>query len=188
MQGLWKVARYAAIASAVVFAQVPTSHAQGPFVIEIKTAESSFKSGAEIKLQISLTNTSDHDIVATKGKGDAAAEDAGYMVEAWDTEGNHPPETTLLRALTGKEESSQPIISSSVLVPLSPGQSVTNGMIANKFYYLSKAGKYRIQVQRRDPLSGITIKSNVISITVAGEVSEHPCRLPSGQRCEDILN
>jgi hypothetical protein len=148
------------------------------FTIAIGTVGNTFKLGAKIPVQVVLTNTSDHDINAAVGKGDAA-EDAGYVLEVWDAKGDHSPETKLKSV--GKE------VSSAVGVTLSPGQSVKNRMIVNEFYYLTSPGKYQIQVSLTDPDTKVVVRSNKITVTVTSEPAEQPCRVADGRRCEDLM-
>jgi hypothetical protein len=104
-----------------------------------------------------------------------------------DDKGNSPPETKYQRVLRGEEPLTEPWVASVATISVDPGKTFSDAMIANKFYDLSKPGKYKIQVQRTDPASKVVVKSNVITVTVTPEPSEHPCRLQGGQRCEDLL-
>jgi len=135
-----------------------------PFTIVIGTGQSVFKAGSEIRLHITLTNTSAHDIVIWRANGDAQGEVAGYRVEVRDENGNGPPETKYQRVLRGEDEDS--LVWSPIGMDLSPGKSSKDAMIVNKFYDLSKPGKYKIQVHWTDRTSKTVVKSNTITVTV----------------------
>ena len=87
-------------------AQTPT------FSITISAAKRVFASGSEIRLEIVQTNTSDQDIVVTRGIADAEAAAGGFRVEVQDAKGNPPPETKFQRILKGEEQPTEPIIGS----------------------------------------------------------------------------
>lgn len=176
---LAKATRHAVVAAMLLIGTgVLGSGPPQPFTIAISTPENTFKLDAKILLQIVLANMSNHDINTAVGKGDAA-EDAGYVVEVWDAKGDHPAETKLRSV--GKD------VSSVVVAPLSPGQSVKNRMIVNEFYYLTSPGKYHFQVSLTDPNSKVVVRSNKITVTVTSEPAEQPCRLPDGRMCKDVV-
>lgn len=105
-----------------------------------------------------------------------------------DVNGKSAPETKYQRVLRGKESPPMaPLIESGVMGSLAPGETAKDAMIVNKFFDLSKPGTCAIQVTLSDPVSKATAKSNIIRVTVTAQASEHPCRLSSGIRCEDIL-
>lgn len=153
-------------APAMVGSPAGVSASQQPFSIKIALAQNIVKSGSEIKLQIMLTNTSDHNISVSRAIDDTSAEVAGYRVEVLDDRRNVPPETKYQRILRGEEPPTGPFTWSALGGPLSPGKSVKDTMIVNKFFDLTKPGKYTIQVRRTDPASKVTVRSNTIEVTV----------------------
>jgi hypothetical protein len=91
----------------------------------------------------------------------------GYGIDVVGKDGEDSPETRYQRTLRG-ESSAGPedlLVWSGIVVKLSPGKSDKNAMIVNKFYNLSRPGKYKIQVQRTDPTSKAVVKSNIITVT-----------------------
>jgi hypothetical protein len=189
MRDNWKTAAWSAIMFTLLAGSRPLpADPEPPLTIAISTTQTTFQSSAEIKLQTLLTNTSSHDIVAGKGHGDDQGEEAGYRILVSDAEGNSPPETRLSRVITGTDPH-PPQLYTKVGVPihLSPGQTLKDGLVVNKFYDLRKPGKYTIQVKYMDRQTRMTVKSNKLTITVAPEVSAHPCRLTNGAICEDYL-
>lgn len=156
-----------------------------PFKISISTAQDTYKSGDEIKLLIEITNTSDHAMTIGRAIDKTSAEIAGFSVDVVDDQGNAASETRYRRALRGADPSA-PLVWSSVLISLPAGQTFKDAMIVNKFYDLRKGGTFKIQVQRTDLPSKIVVKSNVLTVTVSNESSQHPCRLEN-RPCEEIL-
>lgn len=147
-----------------------TPSSEGALAIRLSTAKSAFKSGSDVMLNVNLTSTSDHTILVSTAIDRSSLIIAGQMVQirVHDDKGDLAPETKYLRALEGKEADGLPI-TEVVTGHLDPGKnSGTAIKIAlNKFYDLSRLGKYRVQVEWVDPTSKVTVKSNTIEITIA---------------------
>ena len=143
------------------------SDPQQPFAITISTAQDVFKSGSEIRLQIILTNTSDHNILLGRAIDGTAPIVAGVLadVHVYGEKGNSPTETKYQRVLRG-EEPPDDYLTNGVGTSLPPGKKSKEAVIVNKFYDLSKLGKYKIQLQWTDPTSKTVVKSNRITVAV----------------------
>jgi hypothetical protein len=142
--------------------------ARQPFAIVIRTVHDRFKLGDQIEVLIHLTNTSDKDVFLT-GACAPKADLNGFRVDVKDAQGKVAPETNVLRWLRGEpvsrpEEPSTWSGPSCGTVP--PKQFSNSAFILNRFYDLSQPGKYTIQVQRIDPTSKMTVKSNTITVTI----------------------
>lgn len=160
-------------ATAVVLAICYASHASGPhqpFTMTIGTAESVFKSGSEIALQLVLTNTSRDSIQIGQAIDGTSPIVAGRLVEVYvhDEKGDPAPETKYQRALRGEGPPSDLPVTSGIGSSLSPGKNSGKGLviILNKFYDLRKSGKYKIELQWADPTSKTVVKSNTTTVTV----------------------
>lgn len=145
------------------------SGAQQPYAISIRTVHDTFKSGAEIMVGVNLTNTSDKDILVIGACAPKADVDS-LRIEVTDSKSKVAPETNFLRWLRG-EPIPRPEYTiwnwsgpSCGAVP--PKRFIDTAFILNRFYDLSNPGKYKIQVQRTDLTSKITVKSNIIEVTV----------------------
>jgi hypothetical protein len=158
-----------AVLALLVVATVARCPAQGPngkqpFTLAIRVDQLTFKIGSQIRLRITLTNTSGQDLPIGRAKGDAQAEEVGYRIEVLDEEGKNAPETKFQRVIKGEEDGI--FVSSPIAITIQSGKTYEDAMMVNKFYDLSQPGKYTIQVQRRDPQSGILVMSNTITVTV----------------------
>lgn len=158
-------------AAAVILSAFPNQAfaAQHSFVISIRTLHDSFKSGAEIRVGVTLTNTSDKDIFLP-GPCVPRADVDGFTIKVEDAQGKVPHETDLLRWRRG-EPAPEPKVfttdpNSSGCVVLRPKQSSDRVFVLSSFYDLTKPGKYKIRVQRIDPTSKVTVQSNTITVTV----------------------
>jgi len=162
-----RITRLALLAASVVLAAascLSQTSASQPFTIAIAAVQRDFKVGVEIRVRITLTNTSGRELLVGRAKGDARAEEAGYRIEVVNERGKNPPETKYQRVVKG--EADDILVSSPVGFTVQPGKTFEDAMIANKFYDLSQPGKYKIQVQRTEPATGILVKSNTITVTV----------------------
>jgi len=143
------------------------SDPQRPFTMTISSAQNVFKSGSEISLKIILTSTSEHDILLGRRIDGTAPMVAAVPVEVHvdGEKGNAPPETKYLRMLRG-EDLGEDYVFSGIGGSLPPGKKSEERVIVNKFYDLSKPGKYKIQLQWTDRTNKTVVKSNTITVTV----------------------
>lgn len=119
---------------------------------------------------VNLTNTSDKDVFLS-GVCAPKADVDGFRIEVADAQGKVAPETSVLRWLRGESvpKPEEPVTAGTSgprcgIVP--PKQFSNGGFVLNRFYDLTKPGRYTIQVQRTDPTSKVTVKSNTITVTV----------------------
>jgi len=133
--------------------------ATDPFTLTLEADENSIKAGAEVKVDVTLRNSSGRAMYISFG-----LTEADYTFEVRDGERRVPPETDFARKSKAK-----PYFSSDQVFYLQPGESLPKApLMVTRFYDLSRPGKYTIQVSRVAPkeLGGRTIKSNTITITV----------------------
>ncbi|HTT62208.1 MAG TPA: hypothetical protein VMG35_10225 [Bryobacteraceae bacterium] len=136
-----------------------------PYAISISTERGSYRAGQDIRLEVSLTNTSSQKAIVGRVNGDAQGELSGYLLDAYDEKGTVPPLTYYYRVVRG-EMPSDGMFMSHRLVTLAPGDRLKEVIIASKLYDLKAPGKYRLQVRREDPGSKAVVKSNTITVTV----------------------
>jgi hypothetical protein len=139
--------------------------AKNSFSLTISTPSDSVKTGDQVRLDITITNTSDQDIqvvithpeifydIDVHHNGDSAREtDYGHRV--------HNRHTIPFGTVS-------PVVSG----PLKPGDKVQEHYVLNDLYDFSDVGKYTVQVQQKDPKTKTFIKSNTITVTVTGNPS-----------------
>lgn len=120
---------------------------------------------------VSFRNNSDEDALLY-GACAPKADVESFRIEVGDAGGKVAPETNLFRWLRGEPvpEPIEPTAGTSGprcgAVP--PKQTSSTGFVLSQFYNLSKPGKYKIRVQWTEPKSKVVIRSNTITITVAG--------------------
>jgi uncharacterized protein (DUF58 family) len=132
-----------------------------PFSLTIRLLQNVAKVGSEIRVQVVLTNTSDHEIGILK-----SAPEADYIVEVRDTRGKMAPDTDFRRKQ--KDPASVKVSTASPLYTLKPGESLRDEIQVERLYEMSAPGKYSIQVSRTVPEemgSGI-VKSNMANVTI----------------------
>jgi hypothetical protein len=130
-----------------------------PFTLTLEPGENAVKPGSELKVYVTLRNSSNRAIYMSVGSGDV-----DYAIEVHDSRGRPAPDTDFARKL--KERA---YYSSDSVFTLQPGESLPKTpLIVTKFYDLSRPGKYLIQANRAIPkeLGGGVVKSNFITITV----------------------
>ncbi len=130
-----------------------------PFSITIGPSSQTVNSASQVKINIHLTNTSNHDINGSSAYFDGA--DASYRQEVRDAEGK----------LANKEQpptSTQHLAGHWTRQPLRPGESADSQTGISPEFDISKPGHYTIRLSRpisERPADG-TVKSNTITVTV----------------------
>jgi len=142
-----------------VSAASSTQSSAPPFTLTLGTEENSVKAGAEVKVDITLRNSSNRAMHISYGLSEI-----DYAFDVRDSQNRIPPETEFARKSKGR-----PHFWSDTVFYLQPGESLPKALlVVSKFYDLSRLDKYTIQVSRAVPkeLGGGVIKSNFITIAV----------------------
>lgn len=140
---------------------VAQSAAQPQLSLTVSIANASVKAGSDKHIAITLKNNSHEDLSFTRGPGPYFA----YEVLALDSTGKPVAKTRSYRDAT--EEKPGVIHGGSyVIETLKPGEEFHQEMPLDEFYELARPDKYTVQLQLKDPASGIIVKSNKLSLTV----------------------
>ncbi len=141
-----------------------------PFSLTIVPPQEPVKAGAELRLRITLRNTSDRSMtfVRSSGLGLTPEEGFRYQIDVHDAQGHPAPPSSYVR-----EHGSGMTVTDwihNVPVTLEPGESFIDEVTVTTFYNLSQPGKYTISVARpmppRQNLGKGSVKSNIITVTV----------------------
>lgn len=135
-----------------------------PFALALEAEEDTVKAGAEVKVNITLKNSSNRAMHMH-----LTLAEVDYAFEVRDSQGMIPPETDYAKKSKGRGH-----FSNDQIFYLQPGESLPKELLVlTKFYDMSRPGKYTVQVSRvvpRDLGSG-TVKSNNLTITVIADDS-----------------
>jgi hypothetical protein len=131
------------------------------FSLTIRPVHDVATAGSQIRLQVVLTNTSDHDIGILK-----SAPESDYIVDVRDSRGNVAPDTDF-----GRKQKDPATVKVSVATPmysLKPGESLRDEIQIERLYKISSLGRYNIQVSRIVPeeMGSGVVKSNTVNVTV----------------------
>jgi hypothetical protein len=149
-----------------------TASAQGTrpsFSVTISVPQDVVAAGSEVKVKITLKNTSNHDIGIPK----SPADDQGgsyNKITVRDEEGNLVADNATIAARTDKHKGTQSelmnlTMETIILFTVKPGESLKDGIKLSEIYDLSKPGKYSIELERTDDTKTV-VKSNTITLTV----------------------
>jgi hypothetical protein len=137
------------------------------FSLTIAPITAPLKSGAELRVHVTVTNTSGSMIGFVRSPGPNPEEGFRYHVDVRDQEGTPAPPSTYVRELKDKNKVD---FQSSIAHWLKPGESFTDEILVTKIYDLSAPRTYNILVSREIPpaqhLEKGEIKSNTITVTV----------------------
>jgi len=147
------------------------NHVQASEAIAISTVNTVVSAGAGINLDVARTNISDVDIIVAV-PADASQRDVGFdfQIDARDGSGNAVSRTQLGQSILAKglvpHAPSAGLTNSGVLQVLKPNGKAHQSVAISDLYDLSHPGRYTIQVQQIDRVSGALVKSNRITLTV----------------------
>lgn len=143
------------------------TRAENQFSVSLRAPDKPIKSGAELRLKVTVTNVSDHDVQFARTPGTTPDETLSYRVEIRDEQGEVPNQTPFFRNLN---ENPSSFFGSFVTYMLGPGKSFDDSIVVTRLYTLTKPGKYRIWVARgQQPLRfspKYTVTSNEITALV----------------------
>ena len=143
----------------LVGALIAANGASTPFTLTLEAEQNPIKAGSEVKVDITLRNSSNHPIAVGLGLAEV-----DYALGVRDSQNRIPPETDFARKSKGRV-----YFSNETVFTLQPGETVPKEMLViSKFYDLSRPGRYTIQVSRTVPkeLGGGTVKSDAITISI----------------------
>jgi len=136
-----------------------------PFSLTIGTPQQVVKAGSEVRVDVVLKNTSDHEITLLRSPGTGRGE-LEFESDVLSEKGNPASQTKYGHGL--KKSGLDAVEGSRIMFRLQPGETYEDSMSLNKLYDLSKPGKYRIELHKRVPdhLGQGVVKSNALVITV----------------------
>lgn len=129
------------------------------FALTLRGPTGTLKSGSQIRLRITVTNHSGHDLTFARSGGQE--DDLRYDIEVRDATGRNVSSTDYLGAL---REDRAIIMDSTVAFTLKPGNSFVDEIEITRFYKMNRPGKYKLRVTRTT--SEVTARSNIVTITV----------------------
>ncbi|MGO9231209.1 MAG: hypothetical protein ACLQKA_18630 [Bryobacteraceae bacterium] len=134
------------------------------FSIAISAPQFAVKAGSPMVLQLTLTNTTDHDLNVSHAHINGTL--LRYMdVKVFDKDGQPVAETDYGMGLHGRRL--WPIFGDAgTSESIKPSEAVHEESDLNKEFDLSKPGKYTVQAERMDSTVREVVKSNVITFTV----------------------
>jgi hypothetical protein len=151
----------------VWFASFRVSAEKQLFSLTVEAPSEPLKVGGELRLRVTVTNTSSHTIVFVRSPGQIPEEFFRYSVEVRDSKGQSAPPSAYVKQLNDPRAST---FESRRAYSLKPGESFVDDVEVTKFYDLSQPGTYTISVAREFPprqkLGEGKVKSNSVRLTV----------------------
>jgi hypothetical protein len=142
---------------------VTGDHKTASFGLAVASDKRSYSVGADIPVNIVLTNNSDRPLqLASAG---ANAELGGSFLVVRGT-GVRPPRKT--REGWMRLENAGAGAAKPEMIAVQPGMTMNEQVLLNRLFDLPP-DTYQVSVERKDKETGIVAQSNVISITVAGD-------------------
>jgi hypothetical protein len=138
------------------------------FSLNITAPGEPLKVGAELRLHVTVSNTSDRNIAFIRSPGQIPEEAFRYEIEVHDAQGQSAPPSAHVQDLNKSPTITEEI--SSYAAWLKPGESFVDDLEITKFYDLHRPGKYTISVSREIPprqnLGEGKVRSNSVTVTV----------------------
>lgn len=153
-----KILGLAILPSLIIATIVAAQTSKPAFTLTISTPQTTVKSGADVPLNIEMKNTSGQGIFYGMPLGQKQSMYKLTVVDAAGTAVAMNPDATVRDG---------PRAGSIFSAALRPGESLKTQQTLSKEFDLGRPGTYTVQAQRYDGTSGITVKSNTITVTVA---------------------
>ena len=163
-----RIKRYFVYTVALIFLIMPVVFAdEALFSLTLAAPTAPLKSGAELRLLVTVTNTSDRTLGFIRSPGEIPDEWFRYKIQIHNEAGQSAPPSAYVRELKNKQTLG---FQSSYARWLKPGESFVDNVEITKLYDLSQPGTYTICVSREFPpkqnLGTGYIKSKVITVTI----------------------
>ncbi|MCU1240459.1 MAG: hypothetical protein JWO71_1185 [Candidatus Acidoferrum typicum] len=133
--------------------------------ITISSDRMDISPGSPLPVEITLLNTSNHDVVV--GQDLSRKGEFVYTIKVKEDTGSEASKTDYHRAHRGEPTKKPILINESLFqVTVQPGKTLKDDVDISTLYDLTQPGKYTVQVERVDPISKTVVKSNSIIVTV----------------------
>jgi len=136
--------------------------AGGPFSITISAPEDEVQVGSDARVTITLKNLSSKQVLIARHTGMDNPE-FSYRIVVRDAAGREVEESSYAQGI--RSESAQ-AAGRSMVDYVQPGGVEMQTAHVGKLVNLRRPGRYTVQVSRKDPASGVTVKSNEITLSV----------------------
>ena len=137
------------------------------FSLTLAGPKEPLKSGAELRLRVTVKNTSERKIAFIRSPGVIPEEGFRYTIDVRDADSKNAAPSQYVRELTNKTTVT---FESRYAQWLEPGESFIDEVTVTKFFDLSQPGKYTIWVARELPprqnLGEGKVKSNSVVVVV----------------------
>jgi dipeptidyl aminopeptidase/acylaminoacyl peptidase len=134
----------------------------GPFSITIRAPEDEVQVGSDMRVTITLKNLSTKQLLIARHTGSDNPE-FSYGIVVKDAQGREVEESAYARGI--RSESAQ-AAGRSMVDYVQPGGIAVQTAHVGKLVNLRRPGRYTVQVSRKDAASGVTVKSNEITLSV----------------------
>lgn len=166
------IAVYALLAVALQMSS--TAQQETPIAASISTPTPTIKSGAELKVYVTITNTSDHAVRLYKALGPDGQAEATNHIDVLDADGKKLPRIDgPAIQMNGRINHLPKRWISRTTIAVEPGKSSEDFLILSNLFDLSKPGKYSVTLRHEmraddsDPnIKLIYANSNTIAFTV----------------------
>lgn len=133
-----------------------------PLSVVTSPLSQTVKRGADVRLNVTLTNTSEHELSFSDRNPFC-----DYPIKIRDSGGSQAPETAA-KQQSRCDGKLQLILGRNILIILKPGESFSEEITVSFFYDLRRTGAYTVQVYRHLPaeISKQGIPSNSATVVV----------------------
>lgn len=136
------------------------------YSITISTAKTTVKRGSELRIQIVQKNTTDKDQMFWVEALAVSHGEYAYLIDVLRSDGKRPARSKYFREVRDDAGNFMPgTAGNGALLSKKPGESVVSSLDLNQLYDLNP-GKYSVQVYQNDNIAHVTVRSNIITVTV----------------------
>src|SRR5258708_21955884 len=138
----------------------PNGDGRASFQIEISTPSDEVQAGGDARIVITLSNTSDREILFSHRPGVNNPE-FSYRIEVRNAAGREVEETAYAREARLRQQTEGRSVDY-----VQPGMSSVQTAHLGRLVNLSRPGRYTVRVSRVDPATRAVVKSNEVTLNV----------------------
>jgi dipeptidyl aminopeptidase/acylaminoacyl peptidase len=141
-------------------AAAPAEERSADFTVAISAPQDEVSVGGDARILIALRNVSDHQVLFGHRPGTETPE-FSYRIEVKDAAGRVVAPTE-----RGREALQHQAAEDRMVDYVQPGKAAVQTAHLAKLVNLSRPGRYTVRVYRRDPVSGVVVRSNELTLNV----------------------
>ena len=139
---------------------------QARYSLTINAVDTTAKAGSELRVKIVQRNTTNKDQMFWVEAVAGLHGEYLYLVDVLQADGKKAPKSKYFQEVRDDADNFMPgTAGNGALISKKPGEVVISSIDLNELYDL-KPGKYKVDIYQKDNIANMTVRSNVVAVTV----------------------